>query len=274
MGTKPETALVAIVGAACALAVACSSRTLSKSGRDVDADNGGSAATGGSQNAGGATGYAGSPQAGGARSTGGTRATGGSSGTGAGPAGGSPATGGAASDAGIDPESVRCTRTDPVFPTFDRACNTTADCVLVRHTTSCCGSSLFMAINHTKVARFQAAERICDAQYPACGCASQGASAEDGTLIPWGSENQIVASCDNNVCRSRYSGKTFACGTTTCTDQQVCSKFSGGPAGTPISYSCGQLGSCKSCACVDLNATPGCTCSESQGFITFSCAAP
>jgi hypothetical protein len=171
-----------------------------------------------------------------------------------------------------DAGAVRCTGTNPTFPTFDKGCTTDTNCALVRHTTSCCGSQLFMGINHGEVARFQAAESICDAQYPACGCASQGASAEDGTLVPWGSENLIVVSCDNGVCQSHYSGKTFPCGTATCTDQQYCSTFTGGPAGSPTSYNCVYLGGCTSCSCV--GAATGCACNDSQGFITVSCAAP
>jgi hypothetical protein len=178
--------------------------------------------------------------------------------------------GNGSSDAG----SVRCTGANPTFPAFDRSCNTVADCVVVHHETSCCGSQLIMAINHGELARFQAAESICDLQYPPCGCASQGPEAEDGTQLPWGSENLIVAACDNKVCRTRYAGKTFACGPKTCTDQQLCYQFSGGPAGSPTSYNCNPLASCKSCACMDPNATPGCRCSENQGFMTISCAAP
>src|SRR5204863_674199 len=140
-------------------------------------------------------------------------------------------------DGGVT-DAVRCTGPDPTFPTFEKGCTNDASCVLVRHTTSCCGSQLFMGINHSELARFQAAESICDSQYPACGCASQGADAEDGTLVPWGSENLIAVSCLNGTCLSHYTGKTFPCGTTTCTDQQYCSMFTGGPAGSPISYNC------------------------------------
>jgi hypothetical protein len=290
-----EITLVALLGTAGALAFACSS----SSGRDGGADGGGSN-TGGSPSAGGASGSAGSLQTGGASSTGGTRTTGGASGTGAsggatgdangtgaspgtgglGSTGGRQGTGGAANDSGVSPDggevsldagAVRCTGANPTFPTIDKGCNTSADCVVVRHTTSCCGSASLMAINHRELARFQAAESICDAQYPACGCASFGVDVEDGTVLPPSSENLVVASCDNMVCRSHYSGKTFACGTQTCTDQQSCTESSGGPAGTPTSYYCDQLGNCKSCACVSPSATAGCTCSDSQGFVMITC---
>ena len=97
-------------------------------------------------------------------------------------------------------------------------------------------------------------------------------SAEDGTLVPVGSENLIVASCDNGICGSHYSGKTFPCGTVTCTDQQYCQVFSGGPAGSTPSYSCIFLGNCTTCSC--LSASTSCLCGEDQGFIKVSCAAP
>src|SRR5262249_45697020 len=141
--------------------------------------------------------------------------------------GGNTATGGVTSDdagigssdagiSGADAGSVHCVGPNASFPTFDKTCTTVADCTLVGHTTSCCGSGIIMAINKGETARFQAAEAVCDRQYPACGCAAQGVSAEDGSLVPFGSENLIVASCDNMVCRSHYSGKTYACGTMTC----------------------------------------------------------
>lgn len=166
---------------------------------------------------------------------------------------------------------IRCNGSNPTFPTFEKGCTNDASCVLVRHTTSCCGSQLFMGINHAELTRFQAAESICDAQYPGCGCASQGANAEDGTLVPWGSENLIAVSCMNGACQSHYTGKTFPCGTATCTDQQYCSTFTGGPAGSPTSYNCAFLGGCSSCSCI---GNPGCVCSQDQGFIKVSCAAP
>jgi hypothetical protein len=287
-----EIALVVLVGTAGALAFACSSHTFSSSSRDGGADGGGSN-TGGSPSAGGASGSAGSLQTGGASSTGGAKTTGGASGTGAtggaSGTGASPATGGLGATGGrqgtggtsgisrdggegsLDAGAVRCTGADPTFPTIDKGCSTSADCVVVRHKTSCCGSGLLMGINHGDLARFQAAESICDAQYPACGCASFGVDVEDGTVLPSGSENLAVASCDNMVCRSHYSGKTFACGTKTCTDQQSCTESSGGPAGTPTSYSCNQLGNCKSCACVSPSTTAGCTCSDGQGFVKITC---
>jgi hypothetical protein len=175
------------------------------------------------------------------------------------------------SGGGSGPGDVSCTGNNPTFPTFDKSCASDADCVLVRHTTSCCGSELIMAINGSEQARFQTAESICDQQYPKCGCASQGPTAEDGTLIPFGSENLVKASCSNGTCKSHYAGKTFPCGAATCSDLQYCSSMTGGPAGSTPSYSCVALGGCASCSCI---GRTGCNCTENQGFITVSCAAP
>jgi len=239
LGTIREITLVALVGTAGALAFACSSQTFSSSSRP---GTGGLGSTGGRQGTGGAANDSGISRDGG--------------------------------EVSLDAGAVRCTGANPTFPTIDKRCNDSADCVVVTHTTSCCGSGLLMAINHGDLARFQAAESICDAQYHACGCASFGVDVEDGTVLPSGSENLVVASCDNMICRSHYSGKTFACGTKTCTDLQSCTQSSGGPAGSPTSYYCSQLGSCKSCTCLSQSVTAGCTCSDSQGFVMITCAYP
>jgi hypothetical protein len=172
---------------------------------------------------------------------------------------------------GTGSSDVRCTGANQSFPTFDKTCTTEADCVLVRHTTSCCGDQLIMAINGGEQARFQNAESICSQQYPGCGCASQGPTAEDGTLVPFGKENLVKAQCDSGICQSHYSGTTFSCGTATCSDLQYCSTMTGGPAGSPTSYNCVSLGGCTTCACL---GQTGCNCTENQGSITVSCAAP
>ena len=224
--------------------------------------------TGGSSGAGGAAGNGGAI-AGGSGGTAGTVASDGAAGS-----GGSSSDSGVASDGDAmssDGGDVRCWGPNQTFPMFEKSCTADANCVLVSHTTSCCGSALFMGINHDELTRFQSAESICDAQYPGCGCASQGANAEDGTLVPWGTESMIVVSCNNGLCQSHYGGKTFPCGTATCTDQEYCTMFSGGPAGSGTSYNCTFLGGCPSCSCV---GNTGCQCSDNQGFITVSCAAP
>jgi hypothetical protein len=56
------------------------------------------------------------------------------------------------------------------FPTFDRSCSTLADCTAVVHRVDCCGTVVITGINSAELARFNAAEQICDPEYPACGC--------------------------------------------------------------------------------------------------------
>lgn len=293
---KAMTRTMTLLFATGALALACSSQVFTSASANVTIGDGGPGA-GGSRSGGGASGSSGKSGAGGARSSGGVagagaQPTGGSPGStggvsaaggvnaagGVGAAGGvSAAGGGSSTDSGVITSDggvaggVRCTGPNQTFPTFEKGCTNDASCVLVRHTTSCCGSQLFMGINHAELARFQAAESICDAQYPACGCASQGANAEDGTLVEWNNENLIGVSCLNGTCLSHYTGKTFACGTATCTDQQYCSTTTGGPVGSTPSYNCVFLGGCTSCSCVP---STGCVCGEDQGFIKVSCAAP
>jgi hypothetical protein len=195
-------------------------------------------------------------------------------------AGGSAATGGipATGDAGaggvlVDPDEVQCAADNPTFPEFDKSCSSVDECALVSHTTDCCGSQLRMAINQSEVERFDAAEAVCSAQYPACGCAAQGVSAEDGTLVSWSDVDSIVAECSQGRCQSRVAGDTYACGTATCTSAQYCTVVYGGtPESTP-SYSCSPLGGCSDCDCLAVSA--GCDCAvDQQGFIQVACYMP
>jgi hypothetical protein len=84
------------------------------------------------------------------------------------------------------------------FPSFDKSCIDADDCAAVIHTTDCCGNSIAIGINVAEVANFDAAELICDAQYPACGCPAGPTIAEDGNPIL--DPNDIFVSCANNGC--------------------------------------------------------------------------
>lgn len=286
--TKTTTAtLVISIG----MMTACSSQMFTSATADSGSSTGGSN-TGGSRSTGGASGASGKSGTGGATSTGGITGTGaiGASG-GPGSTGGTSAGGGSSTDSGVistegggvssdsgvissdggGVSGVQCVAPNPTFPTFEKGCTNDASCAIARHRTGCCGPELFMGINHAELTRFQAAESICDSQYPPCNCPPTNAKAEDGTLVPAGSESLIVVACNNGLCQTHYSGKTFACGTMTCTDQEFCSAFTGGPAGSPTSYSCNSLGGCSSCSCI---SSTGCVCSQDQGFIRVSCAAP
>lgn len=66
------------------------------------------------------------------------------------------------------------------FPEFDKSCTDDADCALVIHTTDCCGNSVAWGLGVGEVEAFDAAEAICDSQYPICDCPQGPTIAEDG----------------------------------------------------------------------------------------------
>jgi hypothetical protein len=158
------------------------------------------------------------------------------------------------------------------FPTFDKECDTDANCALVQHQTDCCGSMLVMAVNHAAVGDFDAAEAICRSQYPGCGCAPQGTKTEDGVIVPFDKESLIVAKCGNGICGSTYSGQKFACGATTCPDTDYCSVTVSGVPGTPSNYQCVPLFGCNTCSC--LGTSSACQCTQGVIGITQTCYAP
>ena len=211
------------------------------------ASSGGKAASGGSGAAAGA----------GASSSGAT-----SSGSGGSEAGGD---GGSAGE-----RAVECTGATPYFPDFERGCSTADDCVAVAHQTNCCGAQLVTGINASEKSAFDTAAATCAEQYPACGCAAFGVDVEDGTRVDFVWEDQVEVTCDGGTCKARYSGTSFACGTSRCTEGQYCVQSSGGPAGTPTSYMCNPT-ECTDCSCITMT---GCTCSEAGGHVTVTCLYP
>ena len=187
--------------------------------------------------------------------------TGGNGGSAAGGSGGS--MGGSGGSGGVQCPSS--------FPEFDETCATAADCVLVDHMTSCCGSVLRMSIRRDAQAAFDAAEAVCESQYPGCGCAAMGLDVEDGTLIDWSQHDAVVSSCDQGSCVAHYSGETFACADKRCTTEQICWITMGGPAGSGSSAMCNFSGGCTDCGCV---GSVGCACIVDGGHVTVTCAAP
>lgn len=276
-------------------AVGCGATTRTDDGASAHAgasDAGGASDAAGASAAAGASGSlggAGAPTfggSGGGQSAGGYaeqggRASGGQASGGGGTArGGSPGDGGSGAaagssgrassgEAGTGGAAISCVGSPRYFPEFDRSCNTATDCTLVTHTTSCCGSRLAMAIANSATAAFSSAEAICDAQYPACGCASFGVQVEDGTQVGDSWQTDVKASCDSGSCKAHYAGATFSCGAKTCTDKQYCSMSSGGPAGTMPSANCEQT-TCTDCSCLTFDS-PACTCSASNGHLIVSC---
>ena len=176
---------------------------------------------------------------------------------------------GGAGEAGAGDNAISCVGPTAHFPQFDRSCSTASDCSVVAHTTNCCGSRLAMAIATSEVPAFDSAEAICDAQYPACGCAAQGVQVEDGTQVDFSWQAEVKASCDSGSCRAHYVGATFSCGANTCTDKQYCSMSSGGPAGTIPSATCAQT-TCTDCACLKVDS-PACSCTVTNGHLVVSC---
>jgi hypothetical protein len=101
----------------------------------------------------------------------------------AGGAGGASAGGGGGGTGGTggNASGVDCHLTKPsAFPTFDRSCSTPGDCAAVVHRVDCCGTVVITGINSSELARFNAAEQICDPEYPACGCRQSPTMTDSG----------------------------------------------------------------------------------------------
>jgi len=231
-------------------------------------DAAGALPSGGSTDSAGASGYeeqggrsfAGQSSAGDGGSLGGSTGGGGATSSSSGRAG--------SGEAGAGGNAISCMGPMAHFPEFDRSCRAASDCSLVAHTTSCCGSRLAIAIATSEIPAFDSAEAICEAQYPACGCAAQGIQVEDGTQVDWSWQAEVKASCDSGSCKAHYAGATFSCGANTCTDKQYCSISSGGPAGTLPSANCAQT-TCTDCACLQVDAA--CSCNVTNGHLMVSC---
>jgi hypothetical protein len=124
-------------------------------------------ACGGSTESGSAGGH------GGAGSTGSGSAA---AGSGAAGSGGGAAGSGATSSGG----GVQCTGEKPMFPMFDKSCDSPASCLVKFHTINCCGTQVALGLSVSASAAFDKAEATCAAMYPACECATQPTKAEDG----------------------------------------------------------------------------------------------
>ena len=125
----------------------------------------------------------------------------------------------------------------------DQSCTVDTDCLAVMHTTSCCGSAVWMGIRSSEQQHFAALEGACDRTYPACGCAAGPPQTDDGSFVPFG--GMATVSCQGGTC------KTF-------------SKACGHP--------CDSGRSCVTCMSPDAGATSVCslqctkdtTCTESN----------
>jgi hypothetical protein len=194
-----------------------------------DQGTGGSSASGSGGSAGSAAGSAGTGSAG---VTGGAGVTGvgGVAGTGhAGRDGGAAGAGGSM-DGGAKDAADASASPCAFVPTIDRSCTVDADCLAFTHTTSCCGSAVWVGVHASEKDRFAALEAACDRTYPACGCASGPPTTDDGSIVRFGSTAGV--SCQTGTC------KTF-------------SKACGHP--------CDVGRSCTSCMMPDAGSTSFCT---------------
>lgn len=103
--------------------------------------------------------------------------------------------GGTRTDGG---DLIMCAGPTPSFPSFDKTCTGTADCVIGIHQTNCCGATKAIGINQAEKARFTTDEQICEGQYPPCACAATPTVAEDGQIAS--ATTKIVVECQANKC--------------------------------------------------------------------------
>lgn len=121
---------------------------------------------------------------------------GGGGGGGNGGAGGSAETTSASSSS--SGSSVQCVGNPSVFPTFDKSCVMITDCVIALHMVNCCGTLTAIGINSAEKSAFDAAESVCQMQYPGCGCAQSPTTTEDGKMSM--DDTQIQVDCIGGQC--------------------------------------------------------------------------
>jgi hypothetical protein len=98
---------------------------------------------------------------------------------------------------------------------LDRACATATDCFAGAHTSNCCGQMQFIGISNAAKTQFQALEAQCDATYPACGCAAQQPTADDGSRLPFNAKAGVT--CVQGKCTTFVPDCGKPCGSgTTC----------------------------------------------------------
>jgi hypothetical protein len=170
-------------------------------------------AGGGGGSVGGTTGAAGQAGTGAGGAGGGTGGSDGGAGaggvTGSAGSGGAGGTGGAAGagGAGAAGSGAACQEAVAV----DRKCAVDSECVAVMHTTNCCGAAIWIGINTSAAEHFSSLEKMCDAGYPACGCAAGPPVAEDGSLIPFGEAAAVT--CAAGTCKTFSQLCGHACDT-------------------------------------------------------------
>jgi hypothetical protein len=96
--------------------------------------------------------------------------------------------------------------------TVDRTCSVDADCLAVTHTTSCCGSAIWIGIRSSEKDHYAALESACDRTYPACGCAAGPPLTDDGSVVSFGGMAGVT--CQAGMCKtfSKACGQICATG--------------------------------------------------------------
>lgn len=107
------------------------------------------------------------------------------------------------------------------FPSFDRTCSTDSDCTVGVHQTDCCGTQVALGMSASQLSQFQYLEDLCEAQYPACGCASGGLRTDDGMHAPTDDTSSVIVRCDAGRCATTLRAAT-SCDGVTCSPTQVC----------------------------------------------------
>jgi len=166
--------------------------------------------------------------------------------------------------------AVMCVGAAVSFPTFEKGCEIPSDCVVVEHTTDCCGGMLVMALRNDQKPAFDQAEAICDSQYPLCGCAAQWADVEDGTQIPFERTDEVQAVCESELCKAVFPMEAFDCLDQHCVAGSYCEITTGGPAGSEPSARC-ESTTCTNCDCLGI---VGCNCSPIDGHLEVTCNYP
>ena len=86
---------------------------------------------------------------------------------------------------------VSCGAGTAEFPNFDKSCQNASDCVIVEHQINCCGTKAAWGINAKVLTSFNAAEALCQQQYPKCKCATMPTKADDGNTTLKGGNFEV-----------------------------------------------------------------------------------
>jgi len=82
--------------------------------------------------------------------------------------------------------------------TFDRSCQTAADCVAAGRMVNCCGQISYMGIHQSELARFATNESACESTFPPCGCAVAYNLVDDGSKVP--AAERALVTCVAGLC--------------------------------------------------------------------------